>query len=58
VGSVVVLVGLEALDADLFEAGEEFAESAVVVDPALGFLGLVFVEVAADGFVGAVFLSL
>jgi len=48
----VVLVGVEALDADLLEAGEEFADAAVVVDPALGFSGLVFGEVAADGLVG------
>jgi len=29
------LVGFEALDADLLEAGEEFADAVVVVDPAL-----------------------
>jgi hypothetical protein len=48
----VVLVGLEAGDADCFEAGEEFADAAVVVDPALGFVGLLFGEVSAGGFVG------
>jgi len=43
-----MLAGLEALDADRFEAGEELADPAVVVDPALRFLGLAFGEVAAD----------
>ncbi len=38
----VVLVGLESLDADLLEPGDELADAAVVVDPALGLLGLVF----------------
>jgi hypothetical protein len=46
------LVGVEAFDADLLKPGEEFADAAVVVDPALGFLGLVFGEVAPDGLVG------
>jgi len=46
------LAGFEAFDADLFESGEEFADAVVVVDPALGVVGLVFVEVFADGFVG------
>ena len=46
------MVGLESLDADLFESGEELADSAVVVDPALGVVGLVVGEVAADGLVG------
>jgi hypothetical protein len=45
------LVGLEALDADLLEAGEEFADAVVVGDPVLVFGGLVFFEVFADGFV-------
>ena len=42
---------MEALDADGFEAGEEFADAAVVLDPVLGFGGLVLAEVFADGFV-------
>ena len=46
------MVGFEAFDADLLEAGEEFADAAVVVDPALGVVGLVCGEVSADGFVG------
>ena len=46
------MVGFEAFDADLFESGEEFADAAVVVDPALGVVGLVVGEVAADGLVG------
>jgi hypothetical protein len=50
-GLVGVLVGVEALDADLFKAGEEFADAVVVVDPVLGFLGLVLGEVAPDGLV-------
>ena len=39
------------MDADLFEAGEEFADPAVVGDPVLALGGLVFFEVSADGFV-------
>ncbi len=35
------LVGFEAFDADLLESGEEFADAVVVVDPALGVVGLV-----------------
>ena len=46
------MVGFEAFDADLLESGEEFADAAVVVDPALVLGGLFFAEVAADGFVG------
>ena len=46
------MVGFEAFDADLFESGEEFADAAVVLDPALGVVGLVCVEIFADGFVG------
>ena len=46
------MVGFEAFDADLLESGEEFADAAVVVDPALGVVGLVVAEVAADGLVG------
>ena len=46
------MVGVESLDADLFELGEELADAAVVVDPALGVVGLVLGEVFADGFVG------
>jgi len=46
------LVGFEAFDADLFESGEELADAAVVLDPALGVVGLVLGEVFADGFVG------
>jgi hypothetical protein len=46
------LVGFETLDAECFEAGEEFAYAAVVVDPVLVLGGLFFAEVAADGFVG------
>ena len=42
---------MEALDADLLEAGDEFADAAVVVDPVLVLGGLVFFEVVADGFV-------
>jgi len=45
------LVGFEALDADLLEAGEEFAVTADVGDRVLAFGGLVFFEVCADGFV-------
>lgn len=45
------MVGLESLDADRFEAGEEFADAAVVVDPVLVLVGLVLAEVFADGFV-------
>jgi hypothetical protein len=47
-----VLFGFEGFDADCLEAGDEFAYAAVVVDPALVFVGLFFAEVAADGFVG------
>jgi hypothetical protein len=43
-----VVVGVEALDADLLEAGEELADAAVVVDPALGLSGLSLVEVFAE----------
>ena len=46
------MVGFEAFDADLFESGEEFADAAVVLDPALRVVGLVFVEIFADGLVG------
>ena len=46
------MVGFEAFDADLLESGEEFADAAVVVDPALGVVGLVLGEVAPDGLVG------
>ena len=46
------MVGFEAFDADLFESGEELADAAVVLDPALGVVGLVWGEVFADGFVG------
>ena len=46
------MVGFEAFDADLFESGEELADAAVVLDPALGVVGLVLGEVFADGFVG------
>jgi hypothetical protein len=51
-GSGLVLCGLEGLDPDCLEAGDELAYSAVVVDPVLVFGGLFFAEVAADGFVG------
>ena len=37
------MVAVESLDADLLERGEVFADAVVVVDPALGLLGLVFV---------------
>ena len=46
------MVGFEAFDADLLESGEELADAAVVLDPALGVVGLVLGEVFADGFVG------
>ena len=46
------MVGFEAFDADLLESGEEFADAAVVLDPALGVVGLVLGEVFADCFVG------
>ena len=46
------MVGFEMGDAERFEAGEEFADAAVVLDPALGVVGLVLGEVFADGFVG------
>jgi hypothetical protein len=52
VGSVAALFGLEAFGPDRFEAGDELAQATVVVDPALVFGGLLFAEVAADGFVG------
>lgn len=48
----MVLVGVESLHPDLFESGEELADAAVVLDPALGVVGLVFGEVFPDGFVG------
>jgi hypothetical protein len=46
------VVGVESLGTDLLEWGEEFADAAVVVDPALSVLGLVVGEVATGGFVG------
>ena len=46
-----MVVGVEVGDADLFEAGDEFADAAVVFDPGSVLLGLLFVEPAADGFV-------
>lgn len=46
------VVGLESLDADLLESGDQFADATVVVDPALGGVSLVVGEVAANGLVG------
>jgi hypothetical protein len=43
-----VLFGLEGLDSDCLEAGDELAYAAVVVDPALVFGGLFFAEVEPD----------
>jgi hypothetical protein len=40
------------LDAGCLEAGEEFADASVVLDPVLGVVGLVCGEVFADGPVG------
>ena len=45
------MFGLEGLDSDCLEAGDELAYASVVVDPALAIGGLLFAEVAADGFV-------
>ena len=46
------MVGFEVGDTESFEAGEEFADAAVVLDPGAVALGLVGGESSGDGFAG------
>jgi len=46
------LVGFETLDAECFEAGEEFTDPSVVLDPRLVALDLVGGESSGDGLAG------
>lgn len=46
------MVGFEVGDAECFEACEEFADAAVVLDPGVVALDLVGGEASGDGFAG------
>ena len=47
------MVGFEVGDAECLEAGEEFADAAVILDPGAVALDLVGGEASGDGFAGA-----
>ena len=46
------MVGLDVLDGDLLEAGDELADAAVVLDPWAVAVGLLGGEPSGDGFAG------